>query len=161
MTDKDAWWLQDDDDVAEPLTDEQVEELRKDLVLLQALLKEQIEAPSDRTETVTLDQPIGRLSRMDAMQQQKMAQAQRGRLRVRLSQIAVALRSFADDEYGKWRPLFSMDDIVFHIPPKCYQYYVAAGASLCSRLKLLLHGSQCDTPIWHYYLTWWMALKEQ
>ena len=103
MTDTDAWWLQDDDEVAEPLSDEQVEELRKDLVVLQALLKEQMEAPSDRTETVTLDQPIGRLSRMDAMQQQKMAQAQRGRLRVRLSQIAVALRSYADDEYGECR----------------------------------------------------------
>lgn len=103
MTDKDAWWLQDDDKVADPLTRAQVEELHGDLVALQTLLKAQMTAPSDRTETVDLDQPIGRLSRVDALQQQKMAQAQQGRLRIRLSQIAMARRSYEDDEYGECR----------------------------------------------------------
>ena len=84
------WWLEDDDEVAAPLTDAQIEELHSDLLALRVVLQEQLEAPSDRTKTVDLDQPIGRVSRIDALQQQKMAQAQRTRLRQRLSQAAVA-----------------------------------------------------------------------
>lgn len=97
------WWLEDDDDVADPLTDAQTEELHSDLITLRVVLQEQLEAPSDRTETVDLDQPIGRVSRIDALQQQKMAQAQRTRLRQRLSQAAVALKAWEDDEFGDCR----------------------------------------------------------
>jgi len=103
MADEIPWWLEEDDEVADPLADAQVEELVADLRSLQVSLNNQIDTPSDRTETVDLDQPIGRLSRMDAMQQQKMAQAQRGRMRMRLSQIAMALRAHEDETYGDCR----------------------------------------------------------
>ena len=103
MADELPWWQQDDDEGAEPLTDAQVEELHADLLELQATLKAQMSAPSDSAETVDLEQPIGRLSRIDAMQQQKMVQAQRGRIKVRLSQIAMAIRAWDDGDYGDCR----------------------------------------------------------
>ncbi len=97
------WWLEDDDEVAAPLTDVQVEELHSDLLALRVVLQEQLKTPSDRTETVDLEQPIGRVSRIDALQQQKMAQAQRTRLRLRLSQAAIALKAWEEGEFGDCR----------------------------------------------------------
>lgn len=50
---------------------------------------------------VTLDQvAVGRLSRMDAMQQQAMAQATERARRHDLVRIEMAQRRIADDEYG-------------------------------------------------------------
>ena len=100
----DEWWLDpDDDDTPDDLTESQVDELVADLVALQADIQGQIDAPSDRTSTVDLDKPMGRVSRVDALQEQKMAQAQRNRLRGRLSQISVALKVAEADEYGECR----------------------------------------------------------
>jgi DnaK suppressor protein len=103
MTDDTPWWLQDDPDVAAPLTPAERAELHADLLTLQTELARQLDEPSDRDDTVDLDQPIGRLSRMDALQQQKMAQAQRGRIKVRMSQISLALRAWEDEEFGDCR----------------------------------------------------------
>lgn len=51
--------------------------------------------------TVTLDQSsVGRLSRMDALQQQAMAQAVQERAGQELSRIEAALRRCADGSYG-------------------------------------------------------------
>ncbi|MCB9679732.1 MAG: TraR/DksA C4-type zinc finger protein [Alphaproteobacteria bacterium] len=51
--------------------------------------------------TVELDQAaVGRISRVDALQQQQMADAQKRRNELRLKQVAVALQGFEDDEYG-------------------------------------------------------------
>lgn len=99
----DEWWLEPDDEVADPLTDAELEELHADLRALKARLTAEFEAPSDREKTVDLDQPIGRVSRIDALQQQKMAQAQRNRLRARLSQVAITLKLADEDEYGDCR----------------------------------------------------------
>jgi DnaK suppressor protein len=49
---------------------------------------------------VDLDQPIGRLSRMDAIQQQSMAAAHRQRLVQRLDRIASALGRIEAGTYG-------------------------------------------------------------
>lgn len=49
---------------------------------------------------VSLDEPIGRLSRMDALQQQSMAQANRRTLQDRLTRIDSALRRYASGTYG-------------------------------------------------------------
>ncbi len=49
---------------------------------------------------VSLDEPIGRLSRMDAMQQQSMVQANRRTAQTRLIRIEAALRRHAKKEYG-------------------------------------------------------------
>ena len=84
----------------EELTDEQQAELRQDLQALQRDLRRTMADEQGRSDTVRLDQPIGRLSRMDAMQQQEMAKAERRRAEMRLDRVAVALERIADDEYG-------------------------------------------------------------
>ena len=72
---------------------ERLQSLERDLVcLLQA--SEQAAAPVD------LDQPFGRLSRMDAIQQQQMARAARAGQKVRLQQVKGALMRVARGEYG-------------------------------------------------------------
>jgi DnaK suppressor protein len=58
---------------------------------------------SDATATVDLDQPIGRLSRMDAIQQQKMAVEQRRRIELRRGQLRRALGWLEDGGYGYCR----------------------------------------------------------
>lgn len=100
----DQWWLEPDDkDAAEDLTDDELEELHGDLIALHEELSAELEAGSDRADTVDLDQPIGRISRVDALQQQKMAQAQKQRLRGRLSLVKVTLKLAEDGDYGECR----------------------------------------------------------
>jgi len=56
----------------------------------------------EREGTVHLDQAaVGRVSRIDAIQQQKMAQAERRRAEVRLLQVRRALARIDDDTYGE------------------------------------------------------------
>jgi len=66
---------------------------------------EELRALSDRSRDsrapVELDQQsVGRLSRMDAMQQQSMDLAREERRRQRLAILAAALRRMDEDEYG-------------------------------------------------------------
>lgn len=75
-------------------------DVRQQLLALQAELRAVIESSSDAAKPVDLDQPIGRLSRMDAMQQQKMIQASRRSAELRLGQVAGALKRLEEDEYG-------------------------------------------------------------
>lgn len=84
----------------EELTVEQTEELAMALAVLRDELRAFLKTSADSAKTVDLDQPIGRVSRIDAIQQQKMAQAQRARQVVRLDQVDAALRKVRDDEYG-------------------------------------------------------------
>jgi|GEM_PF-123345 len=89
-----------EEELAEDLTDAETEELA---VLLRAM-ETDIQASLDQSvagaKAVDLDQPIGRVSRIDAIQQQKMVQAQRSRLVVRLEQVRAAIAKIAEDEYG-------------------------------------------------------------
>ena len=56
---------------------------------------------SDDQKTVTLDQQsVGRLSRMDAMQRQAMAQATARRRAGRRQRIIAALKRFEEGEFG-------------------------------------------------------------
>ena len=56
---------------------------------------------SDATSTVALDQSkVGRLSRMDAMQAQQMAQETARRRQLQLQKIDSALKRIALDDYG-------------------------------------------------------------
>ena len=84
----------------EELTDEQLELLGQRLHEVRAELMALLEATQDQDKPVSLDQPIGRLSRMDAIQQQQMARAQLARHRVRLQQVNAALLRFDEEEYG-------------------------------------------------------------
>ena len=59
------------------------------------------DATEDERRPVELDQQsVGRLSRMDAMQVQAMAQAVEGRRRQRQAQIVAALKRLDEGEYG-------------------------------------------------------------
>jgi DnaK suppressor protein len=56
---------------------------------------------AEARETVTLDQQsVGRLSRMDAMQQQAMAQATERQRAAEITRIDNALKRLDDGEYG-------------------------------------------------------------
>lgn len=82
------------------LTDKQRTELKTILLQKQQDLQKQLTSSVDAAGTVDLDQPIGRLSRMDAMQQQQMAKASRRIAEQRLLQIEAALARFAAGDYG-------------------------------------------------------------
>ncbi len=88
------------DDSPEELTTEQLDELHVDLLASQEDLERRLAESKEQVKTIALDQPIGRLTRMDAMQQQKMAQEERRRREVRRKQVVVALAAFARDEFG-------------------------------------------------------------
>ena len=81
------------------LTEAQLEALHRSLLQLQASLRLALEQV-ERSEVVELDLPIGRLSRMDAMQQQAMAQAEQRRHAQRLEQVEAALERVADESFG-------------------------------------------------------------
>jgi len=82
------------------LTEEQGAELKKCLLQKRLDLQKQLASSVDAAGTVELDQPIGRLSRMDAMQQQQMAKASRRIAEQRLLQIDAALTRMAGGDYG-------------------------------------------------------------
>ena len=81
------------------ITDEQRKFLHGELQQLQKDLQV-ILADGSRTETVDLDLPIGRLSRVDALQQQAMAEAERRRAELRMTAVEAALEFFAEGDYG-------------------------------------------------------------
>ena len=59
------------------LTEEQLDHLRAAIIATQDELRQLLANTADGAKPVDLDEPIGRLSRMDAMQQQGMAKANR------------------------------------------------------------------------------------
>jgi DnaK suppressor protein len=82
------------------LSDQQKQELHRELIALREELHKLLADSSDGAQPVSLDEPIGRLSRMDAMQQQSMVQANRRTAQTRLARIETALRRYDSDEYG-------------------------------------------------------------
>lgn len=88
----------------EELTKEEAEELRLRLLALIAELESGLRASASSAAPVALDQSsVGRLSRMDAMQQQAMAKATREKAQLRLGQCKRALSAFERHEYGVCR----------------------------------------------------------
>ncbi|MEL6645099.1 MAG: TraR/DksA C4-type zinc finger protein [Pseudomonadota bacterium] len=66
-----------------------------------AALEEEDALGEESQQTVTLDQQsVGRLSRMDALQQQAMAQATKRRRATQRVRIVAALTRMDDGEYG-------------------------------------------------------------
>jgi DnaK suppressor protein len=82
---------------AEELTGAQRHQLQQQLENLRVELEAMLIATREGVRPVDLGQPIGRLSRLDAMQQQQMAQASRSSLEIRLQQVQAALRN---EDYG-------------------------------------------------------------
>ena len=74
---------------------------RKILIARREELEQLSQNSAEARETVTLDQAsVGRLSRMDAMQQQAMAQATERQRAIEISRIKNALKRLDEDEYG-------------------------------------------------------------
>jgi DnaK suppressor protein len=82
------------------LSGQQKQELHQVLINLRDELHKLLSDSSDGAQPVSLDEPIGRLSRMDAMQQQSMVKANRRTAQTRLTRIETALRRCANDDYG-------------------------------------------------------------
>ena len=94
----------DDSDIPDDLTDAQLQQLRQDLLALRDSLTELIETSKEGTKPVTLDQSsVGRVSRIDAIQVQQMAVANRRQHELRLRQVAQAISAIERDEYGYCR----------------------------------------------------------
>lgn len=88
----------------EDLTDAQLDALAADLHALRDELTASLAAAAASAKPVTLDQQaVGRVSRIDAIQQQQMAVASRERARTRLLLVKQALAGVADGRYGECR----------------------------------------------------------
>jgi len=85
------------------LNEAQREELEQALIALKAELEAGLQREGAEAKPVDLDAPIGRLSRMDAMQQQQMAAANKRSAQVRLQQVVASLAAFTSDDYGYCR----------------------------------------------------------
>jgi DnaK suppressor protein len=84
----------------EELTPEVLEELRFRLVQLQHEVEANLAGLQEEAKPVDLELSIGRLSRVDAMQQQQMATARMQRLQDQLQQIRSALARVRSGTYG-------------------------------------------------------------
>jgi len=72
------------------------------LIELQSQLQDRETHNQDALKTVTLDQNrVGRLSRMDALQNQQMAQEAERRRLLKLQQITGALHRLEQGDYGR------------------------------------------------------------
>lgn len=78
-----------------------LETFRARLEALAGSLEESLSGESDQTAPVQLDTPIGRLSRMGAIQSQQMALALRERQREQLVRVKRALDAIARGTYGE------------------------------------------------------------
>jgi DnaK suppressor protein len=85
----------------EELTAVQRTELESDLRLLKRELAAQLQRLEQDSKPVELDQQmVGRLSRMDAMQQQQMAVASEAHVRAHLSRVSQALAAISAGDFG-------------------------------------------------------------
>jgi DnaK suppressor protein len=89
---------------AQELSRQQLDQLRRLLLQRRDELQGQLARVSEQSKPVQLDQQsVGRLSRMDAMQQQQMAQASQVHMRAHLSRVLLALQAMAEGEFGDCR----------------------------------------------------------
>jgi DnaK suppressor protein len=78
-----------------------IEKVRKQLEARKAELTASIENAAESAAPVELDQQVqGRLSRMDAIQGQAMAQATIERRRIEIAQIDAAFKRMEQNEFG-------------------------------------------------------------
>lgn len=83
------------------LDQKQIDELRDLLERRRSELNALLENTGDAARPVTLDQQsVGRVSRIDAIQQQQMAVASQAQSAAGLRRVEQALKRIGDDEYG-------------------------------------------------------------
>lgn len=63
-------------------------------------LRQEIASMEERVQTVDLDQPIGRLSRMDSLANQGIAMSSLNKARARLTRLEMALNEVDGEEFG-------------------------------------------------------------
>ncbi len=91
--------------MAEPeLKEAQLAEIEAELLVLREELSGQLQRLGEDSKPVQLDQQtVGRLSRMDAMQQQQMAAASASHTKAHLSRVKLALSAIEEGDYGYCR----------------------------------------------------------
>lgn len=83
------------------LSEEQVAEIKNLLLKRQLELQDLLQQREQTSRPVELDQQsVGRVSRIDAIQQQQMAAANKKQAEVELKQIFRALKEIEEEEYG-------------------------------------------------------------
>lgn len=86
------------------LTSEQLDDFRQRLLTARDQAKALLhQTAADQKPIEGVGQTIGRLSRMDAIQVQAMAQMSRGQLDIRLKQIEASLKQWDAGNYGVCR----------------------------------------------------------
>jgi DnaK suppressor protein len=80
---------------------EQLEARRQSLMKLRGELTALVSGATEGAKPVDLDEPIGRISRVDAMQQQKMLAANRQAAQQRRRQVEAALDRIEAGEFGE------------------------------------------------------------
>lgn len=85
------------------LTSERIDALGARLRDLRVEIEERLAGTRDAVRPVSLDEPIGRLTRMDAIQQQSMTAAGRRASDIRLQQVVQALTAIGNGTYGQCR----------------------------------------------------------
>jgi DnaK suppressor protein len=85
------------------ITQAEVQGHRDRLLTLRDELDGLLAGTAEGSRPVDLDQPIGRLSRVDALQQQSMAAASHASALRRRQQVEAALRRIEEGEYGECR----------------------------------------------------------
>lgn len=82
------------------LSAKQVDVLHQKLRDKSQELDRRLEETKNDSKPVSLGEPIGRLSRMDAMQQQQVAAESKRRMQAERSQVQAALARIKDGSYG-------------------------------------------------------------
>jgi len=82
------------------MTKQEQESFRPVLVELQKSITAELDGTSAADSSITPDNAIGRLTRMEAIQAQSISQAGKARLKKRLGMIDRALRSIYEGTYG-------------------------------------------------------------
>lgn len=93
------------------LSDEQLATYRERLEEERQAIEDLLESTRGDVRPVDLGLSIGRLSRMDAMQMQGMAQLNRHQLEVRRERVKVALAALDEGTYGSCRSCKGAIDI--------------------------------------------------
>jgi len=83
------------------LTPTEAEALQRALRALERELAQSLAGSREAAAPVDLDEPIGRVSRIDAIQQQKMVEASRDGMALRARQVRAALARVAEGTYGE------------------------------------------------------------
>ncbi|NKB34121.1 MAG: TraR/DksA family transcriptional regulator [Pseudomonadales bacterium] len=88
----------------DPLKPGQLDSLHQTLLKLEKELQAQLQMNKESADVVQLDQTlVGRVSRIDAIQQQSMAVSTRQKAQFKLRKVKTALQAIAEDDYGYCR----------------------------------------------------------